>query len=544
MIRYSPLIAAFAITATAHAQLPPEVLVIRGGALAGLPGETVLAIGRVTTNGTGGWACEVTTTNGAANHDWIYGSATGGPAAILRGFGVPVAGFDQVSTAISAGGDVGWLGLSDQGQIAYECLARVAGSSEPLRKSVWADDSLLALLPINGGSLVGAQMTADGRACWLDGLTKLRVGPQGAVLLDTFQVPGLPTTQTSVPLRMVEVSPSGSHLLVGVAQLGAAYATRLALDGQLATAGGAVIETGQPIPAAAGGLPGEQWFQLDEVAVNDLGDWAFGGLTLNSLGQTRSFVAVNGVIRHRQGDVLDGEVISGLSGVNARLSLDDQGVVMMTARIEPASATSWAIFYDGRRIARAGDAVDLDGDGLADPVAKMSNLATTANRHARVSADRKLYSVAAIDTLGTPNNFADDAVALLRIPLPPIEYGPSKVNSLGLSPRLHFSGAPSLTANNFALEVESLVPSKAGQAFYGLQRGGSPFFGGSLLLSGALTRMPMVVADNIGRVTIPLSIAPTMVGAVRRYQFWQRDPLHPDGTGRGITNALEVSYFP
>jgi hypothetical protein len=33
-----------------------------------------------------------------------------------------------------------------------------------------------------------------------------------------------------------------------------------------------------------------------------------------------------------------------------------------------------------------------------------------------------------------------------------------------------------------------------------------------------------------------------MVGTTQVFQFWFRDPEHPDGTGWGLSDALEVQF--
>jgi hypothetical protein len=35
-----------------------------------------------------------------------------------------------------------------------------------------------------------------------------------------------------------------------------------------------------------------------------------------------------------------------------------------------------------------------------------------------------------------------------------------------------------------------------------------------------------------------------LVGQTRWYQWWYRDPTHPDGTGVALSDGLEVTYCP
>lgn len=54
-----------ALATSAWAQLPPRVLVKQRDPLVGFYCHAVNGIGRPTSNGVGGWACEITSINGA-----------------------------------------------------------------------------------------------------------------------------------------------------------------------------------------------------------------------------------------------------------------------------------------------------------------------------------------------------------------------------------------------------------------------------------------------------------------------------------------------
>jgi hypothetical protein len=61
---------------------------------------------------------------------------------------------------------------------------------------------------------------------------------------------------------------------------------------------------------------------------------------------------------------------------------------------------------------------------------------------------------------------------------------------------------------------------------------------------GPIKRLPRVTTDANGYVELPIAIDAAMIGEQRNYQFWFRDPLHPDGTGVGLSNAVEIVFCP
>ena len=86
------------------------------------------------------------------------------------------------------------------------------------------------------------------------------------------------------------------------------------------------------------------------------------------------------------------------------------------------------------------------------------------------------------------------------------------------------------------------VPGKLGLVFHGSGQASIPFAGGTLLVQPPLVRLPVVTLDGSGAASIPVPLASAWVGQTRDFQFWFRDPTHPDGTGVGLTNAVEVVF--
>jgi hypothetical protein len=123
-------------------------------------------------------------------------------------------------------------------------------------------------------------------------------------------------------------------------------------------------------------------------------------------------------------------------------------------------------------------------------------------------------------------------------------YGSAKTSSLGTAPLLDARGIPSAAVNDFRLEVSDAVPGASAVLFFGSTPASIPFYGGTLLVQPPITRLPPTTLDGAGAASLALSITPAMVGTTLDYQLWFRDPAHPDGTGVGLTNAVEVPFCP
>jgi hypothetical protein len=126
----------------------------------------------------------------------------------------------------------------------------------------------------------------------------------------------------------------------------------------------------------------------------------------------------------------------------------------------------------------------------------------------------------------------------------PFTYGTGKLTSTGLTPTMGFRGVPSHAEDDFEISVTDAEPDKAGIFFYGSGQNNAPFYGGTKLVMGPIKRLPMVTTDPDGYVELSIAIDAAMIGAKRNYQFWFRDPLHPDGTGVGLSNAVEIVFCP
>lgn len=136
-------------------------------------------------------------------------------------------------------------------------------------------------------------------------------------------------------------------------------------------------------------------------------------------------------------------------------------------------------------------------------------------------------------------------------------YCTAKTNSQGCEPRISAQGVASFDPTaGFDVTASEIVSGKVGLLAYTIcGRAAIPFLGGTLCLTSPLVRTPLQGAGGTGGAvdcsgtfafdinaliqggTDPWLTAGTEVDA----QFWYRDPEHPDGTGGGLSDALEFT---
>lgn len=131
-------------------------------------------------------------------------------------------------------------------------------------------------------------------------------------------------------------------------------------------------------------------------------------------------------------------------------------------------------------------------------------------------------------------------------------YGTAKVNSLGCTPTIGWSGCPSATSNApFLVTASNVLNQRQGLMFYGYAPTAVPYSGGFRLVAAPIKRSPVMnsagnpasVNDCSGNYAydmnarIQLGTDPNLVvGASVCCQYWTRDPA--DSFGVGLTDAL------
>jgi hypothetical protein len=341
--------------------------------------------------------------------------------------------------------------LSDAGSIGYSA----SGNGGPVGSfdSVWVDDNPVAVQgdPVpsiagqfwNFGSRPG--ITADGRLHWVGGF--------GAVQGGSTQNRGLFIDNTATPLLMggqvlpnlpfalnttttvafgYRFSKFANHYMAPVLMASGSTLTdgTMALDGIGLMVGGSLVREGSPVPAAIGGLAGENWSSFEFCDATECGEWYFTGDTSAAVGEDE-FICRNGRIVYREGQEISGRTVSG--AIN-HAYMNEQGDIAFVWPIVSKATTLEALFVNGHIVLSEGDAVDLDGDGNIEP---NSILIDFTGISALVMSDRDaggmvtLYFTADIDTLGTPSSTDDtEGGFVLRVPFDPC---PSDVNDSGVT---------------------------------------------------------------------------------------------------------------
>jgi len=139
-------------------------------------------------------------------------------------------------------------------------------------------------------------------------------------------------------------------------------------------------------------------------------------------------------------------------------------------------------------------------------------------------------------------------------------YCTSKTNSVGCTPILEFSGFASATdPAPFDISAMFLINNKNGVLMYSANgRESTPFGGGLRCIAPALRRTPIQNTrgfvgppDCTGTLSFDFNawlqggMAPSvMVGDRINAQYYYRDPQHSDGTGYGLTDAVEFFVLP
>ncbi|MEM9461752.1 MAG: DUF4215 domain-containing protein [Myxococcota bacterium] len=253
-------------------------------------------------------------------------------------------------------------------------------------------------------------MAANGAVWWLAGVDDTGAGvTQGRVLLRS---PNARVEDSEVILRsgdMVagqildsplgldndfQISHNEQHLVV-VLDLATGNPAN---DGAVYVDGALVAQEDDP------NGDGDDWDSFDLVAIDNAGHYAFSGDT-NGSTSTDEFVAYDGVIVAREGDLLDGVTLGTAASVRF-LSLDDRGrmvhawrhsgdVETMFLSCDPAQAST-----STQAVLSTGDELDLDGDGSGDGIFVIDFQPTTGTPGRALGNDGTAYLEVEIDIGG------------------------------------------------------------------------------------------------------------------------------------------------
>ena len=126
-------------------------------------------------------------------------------------------------------------------------------------------------------------------------------------------------------------------------------------------------------------------------------------------------------------------------------------------------------------------------------------------------------------------------------------FGDTNPNSTGQKARMHASGTPGASVNDFVLSADGLPANKPAVFFYGATRlyAGVPFGDGQRWVAAPLQRLPVVWSNASGVVSFSCDflggpMAAITIGSERDVQAWFRDPA---AGGSGHTNTSNALAF-
>ena len=474
---------ALTVSSPARAQVA-SALLTEGAALTDVPGHTVSSLNNTAVNHGAGFAVSANSSDGTTTLSHVWGNAAGGPGATMRTEGTfgPL-----VQTAYES-----FYGMSNTGNVAYSATG--TGGPAGGFDSVWLDDSPIA---VEGdpyphaanfwwsfGSRPG--VTADGTIYWVGGITDvlggstdnrgLFYGPGATpLLIGGDLLPNLPAAISMVTSISFDYrfSALGTHY-IGEVDMDGATATDAAIvmSGAGLLVDGALVQEGTPLPAAAGGLPGELWGLFDFVGVTESGDWMLTGDS-NAATAVDEFIMKNGVVIYREGDVVDSQTLSGaLEGGY----MNEDGDIAYVWDI--AGGALEALFFNDQLLLTEGDFVDFDNDGVVEPTSILTDftgISTLTVSDRDLGGGVNVYFTADVVTpSGTLEGFF-----CLRV-----ETGPTPIRLSGLeaiadprAPRVtvQWSTSSEVDHDGFLVYRSKTIGGEYARLTEGLVRGRSPY---------------------------------------------------------------------
>ncbi len=125
----------------------------------------------------------------------------------------------------------------------------------------------------------------------------------------------------------------------------------------------------------------------------------------------------------------------------------------------------------------------------------------------------------------------------------PQSYCEAEQNSAGLFATVSGVGEASVSGGGFSIGVDSAIPFQPPVGFFSrIGRDSEPFLGGVLCVRGPLLRLGTTELDRTGCGELEVPLDASLVGTKQWFQAIYRDPSVSDGTGVGLTDALEVLF--
>ena len=413
------LVATAALAGPAAAQTATALLV-EDQPIPGAGGATADGLNNTAVNHVGGYACSVSSSDDVSR---IWGNAAGGAGAVMRA--------ESTIGDLEQTGFESFFGISDSGQVAYSPTCTDTVTMTTGLDSVWLDDAVVAIEEGVAGDNPGffysfgsrPSVTGDGKPHFVGGLTSEQGtstqfrglwsgNPPVTVLLADQSVPNLPNVINPVGSSIdfdYRFSALGNEYIELVNQSTGSTSD----DGTMVVSGAGLLIDGQlvveasPVPAAAGGVNGENWDNFDFMGITESGKYFFTGDT-DADTSADEFIFVNGQMQHREGDILDGFELSGsIEGAY----MNEQGDLAFIWDVnDPEDGNVEALYFNGELLLKEGDEVDLDGDGVIDAGAVISSftgISSLTLGDQMIGQQVQIYFTADIDTEGTSSTTDD-----------------------------------------------------------------------------------------------------------------------------------------
>ena len=351
-----------------------SALLREGDVLDGSGGQIIGALSNTAVNHGDGYAVTLNADGGGATTSYVWGAPADIPGAILFAEGA-YAGYVQTSFE-------SFFGISNDAAVSYSPVVTDTLSGVTGLDGVWLDEVPVAVeeqvYPNDTnrywsfGSRPG--VTSGGVPYWVGGVADTQGGAtvDRGLFYGTGATPllfsgdilgGLPVAINNVSFDY-RFSAAGTHYVAEVTvDAATSVDTAIGIDGAVALSDGQPIREGTVVPVASGGNGTEAWSSFDFVGITEEGDWMLTGNTNGPI-STDEFMAMNGVIVLREGDMVDGQI---LTGAMEGGYLNEDGDYALIWDIVGETAALEALLVNDHVVLVENDEVDWDGDGLVDP---------------------------------------------------------------------------------------------------------------------------------------------------------------------------------
>ena len=372
-------------------------------------GQVVTALNNTAVNQVGGYAVSLSTSDGISTLSHVWGeAANAGSPTILRTEGV-------IGT-LTQNSFESFYGIDDAGQVAYSASCDDSATGGTGLDSVWVDGSVFALEETPIPTLPGKEwrfasrpgITGDGQPYWVGGIDDtatgnnegngLFLGVGATVLLKTGDV--IPPLSDALDANAADfdsrVSAAGSHWISKVTTVATSTNDEfLVVDGAVYQLGSDLVGEGELIPAASGGNGVDAWDNFDFLGITEGGTVLFTG---DTDGDTSSdeFIARDGVIVYREGDVLDGRTLTG--SIEGAFLNESGGIGYVWDVDDGFGGSLEALGFEDKILLVEGGEVDWDGDGFVDAGHVVDNF--TGLSSVTVGPDASIYFTADVDVPG------------------------------------------------------------------------------------------------------------------------------------------------